>query len=150
MKKSKSKAGTAGTAVTEQEQVLPRGTPGQIVKGTWSKPNNAAVTTYTDSAGSPFELTPGQTWIELPPSGAATGPTTPSGTAPATGGATGGTMATPGPLALPCQNDSACGFAKCNVQFQKCAFPCQSAVDCAAGASCNTTTGLCLPGAAPQ
>ena len=50
-------------------------TAGQIVKGTWSKPNNAAVTTYTDSAGSPFQLTPGQTWVELPPSGAATGPT---------------------------------------------------------------------------
>jgi hypothetical protein len=64
--------------------------------------------------------------------------------------ATGGTMATPNAFALPCQNDQSCGFAKCNVQFQKCAFPCQSAVDCAAGASCNTVTGLCLPGAAPQ
>jgi hypothetical protein len=65
--------------------------------------------------------------------------------APATG-----VMATPNAFALPCQNDQSCGFAKCNVQFQKCAFPCQSAVDCAAGASCNTVTGLCLPGAAPQ
>jgi hypothetical protein len=56
-------------------------------------------------------------------------------------------MATPGPLALPCQNDSACGFARCNVQFQKCAFPCQnSQLDCGAGNGCNTTTGLCLPG----
>jgi hypothetical protein len=61
-----------------------------------------------------------------------------------------GTMATPNAFALPCQNDQSCGFAKCNVQFQKCAFPCQGAVDCAAGASCNTVTGLCLPGAAPQ
>src|SRR5437763_3209099 len=50
-------------------------TDGKVVKGTWSKPNNAAVTTYTDTAGSPFQLTPGQTWVELPPSGAATGPT---------------------------------------------------------------------------
>ena len=55
-------------------------------------------------------------------------------------------MATPGPLALPCQNDAACGFAKCNVQYQKCAFPCQGPVDCAAGNSCNAATGLCLPG----
>ena len=71
--------------------------------------------------------------------------------APATGApATGGTMATPNSFALPCQNDQSCGFAKCNVQFQKCAFPCQSAVDCAAGANCNTVTGLCLPGGAPQ
>jgi hypothetical protein len=72
------------------------------------------------------------------------------GAPPPTGGAaapTGGQMATPGQLALPCQNDSACGFARCNVQFQKCAFPCQnSALDCAPGNGCNTTTGLCLPG----
>ncbi len=60
-----------------------------------------------------------------------------------------GTMATPGPLALPCQSDAQCAFARCNVQFQKCAFPCLSAVDCAAGAACNAATGLCLPGA-PQ
>ena len=51
-------------------------TDGKVVKGTWSKPNNAAVTTYTDSAGSPFQLTPGQTWVELAPSGTASGPTT--------------------------------------------------------------------------
>jgi hypothetical protein len=55
-------------------------------------------------------------------------------------------MATPGPLALPCQNDQACILAKCNMQYQKCAFPCQSAADCAAGATCNPMSGLCLPG----
>lgn len=64
--------------------------------------------------------------------------------------AAGGTMATPNAFALPCQNDQSCGFARCNVQYQKCAFPCQGAVDCAANATCNTVTGLCLPGAAPQ
>jgi hypothetical protein len=74
-------------------------------------------------------------------------PATAPGAAPGAAPAAGGTMATPGPLALPCQNDSACGFAKCNVQFQKCAFPCQNtAVDCAPGNACNTATGLCLPG----
>ena len=73
-------------------------------------------------------------------------PAAPAATTPAAAG----TMATPNAFALPCQNDQACGFAKCNVQFQKCAFPCQSAVDCAAGASCNTVTGLCLPGATGQ
>jgi len=61
-----------------------------------------------------------------------------------------GTMATPGAFALPCTTDASCGLARCNVQFQKCAFPCAGPVDCAAGASCNTMTGLCLPGAAPQ
>ncbi len=62
----------------------------------------------------------------------------------------GGAMATPGPLALPCTSDASCGFARCNVQFQKCAFPCASAVDCAAGNGCNTMTGLCLPGLPAQ
>ena len=55
-------------------------------------------------------------------------------------------MATPGPLALPCQNDQSCGLAHCNTQYGKCAFPCQSAADCIQGASCNTMTGFCLPG----
>ena len=61
------------------------------------------------------------------------------------GPAQGQQMATPGPLALPCQSDASCGLAKCNVPAQKCAFPCQSPVDCATGAQCNAVTGLCLP-----
>jgi hypothetical protein len=75
---------------------------------------------------------------------------TPAPVVPAATPAAGGTMATPGPLALPCTSDASCGFARCNVQFQKCAFPCASAVDCAAGNSCNTMTGLCLPGVPAQ
>jgi hypothetical protein len=55
-------------------------------------------------------------------------------------------LATPGPLALPCSSDSACGLAHCNTQFGKCAFPCAQATDCISGAQCNTMTGLCLPG----
>ncbi len=57
-----------------------------------------------------------------------------------------GQLATPGPLALPCSNDSGCGLAHCNTQFGKCAFPCVSPSDCIQGASCNTMTGFCLPG----
>src|SRR5689334_16061425 len=64
--------------------------------------------------------------------------------APAT--TTTGTMATPNQFALSCQNDSGCGLGRCNLQYQKCAFPCQSAVDCVQGASCNPTLGVCLPG----
>lgn len=59
---------------------------------------------------------------------------------------TAATLSTPGPMALPCQTDQSCGLAKCNTQFQKCVFPCLQPTDCAAGASCNTMTGLCLPG----
>jgi len=83
----------------------------------------------------------------LPQPAVTAGTPAPVATAP---GAPAGTMATPGAFALPCANDSACGLARCNVQFQKCAFPCAGPVDCAAGAACNTVTGLCLPGAAPQ
>ena len=81
-----------------------------------------------------------------PPAGPAGAPPqgpAPTGAPPAGGGAP---MATPGPLALPCQNDQACGLAHCNTQYGKCAFPCQSAADCIQGASCNSMTGFCLPG----
>jgi len=66
------------------------------------------------------------------------------------GAAPAGAMATPNAFALPCTSDASCGLGRCNVQFQKCAFPCAGPVDCAAGATCNPLTGLCLPGAAPQ
>ena len=80
------------------------------------------------------------------PQGAPTPMTTaPMATAP--GAAPAGAMATPGPLALPCQNDTSCGLAHCNVQFSKCAFPCAGPADCITGAACNTATGLCLPAA---
>ncbi len=52
-------------------------------------------------------------------------------------------MATPGPLALPCQNDSTCGTFRCNVQFQKCAMPCQGEADCITGSQC--AMGMCIP-----
>ena len=45
---------------------------GKLVKGHWSKPTPDAITTYTDSAGAPIALVPGQTWVELAPVGAQT------------------------------------------------------------------------------
>jgi hypothetical protein len=44
-------------------------TNGTIVMGTWTKPTIDAITTYTDAAGAPIKLTPGRTWVELPPIG---------------------------------------------------------------------------------
>ena len=44
-------------------------TGGMLVKGHWSRPLAAALTTYTDAAGAPIHLTPGQTWVELPATG---------------------------------------------------------------------------------
>jgi Protein of unknown function (DUF3048) N-terminal domain/Protein of unknown function (DUF3048) C-terminal domain len=46
-------------------------TNGMIIKGTWTKPSVSAITTYTDAAGAPIKLTPGRTWVELPPNGGA-------------------------------------------------------------------------------
>ncbi|HEY8038687.1 MAG TPA: hypothetical protein VIF15_02800 [Polyangiaceae bacterium] len=60
---------------------------------------------------------------------------------------TAGTMAVPGPIAFQCQNDVPCGTHHCNTQYGKCAFPCQSAVDCITPNQC--IAGLCVP-APPQ
>jgi hypothetical protein len=60
----------------------------------------------------------------------------------------GGQMATPGPLALPCQNDSGCGTHRCNTQFGKCAYPCQTDTDCIQGSTCFAAAGAlatCIP-----
>lgn len=43
---------------------------GQLVKGTWTKLSAAAVTTFTDSAGSTIAIPTGRTWITLAPIGA--------------------------------------------------------------------------------
>ena len=47
-------------------------TAGHIIEGTWVKPAPEAVTQYLDAAGAPIKLTPGRTWVALPPPG---GPT---------------------------------------------------------------------------
>lgn len=47
-------------------------TNGGIVAGRWHKPSIDAVTTYTDPAGNPIGLTPGRTWVALPPPGTGT------------------------------------------------------------------------------
>lgn len=44
-------------------------TDGKVTKGKWSKPTAEAVPSYSDAAGKPIGLTPGTTWVELPPPG---------------------------------------------------------------------------------
>ncbi len=63
-------------AVVDEAQLSGTGdawifTDGKVTKGKWSKPTAEAVTAYTDAAGKPVGLTPGVTWVELPPPGAA-------------------------------------------------------------------------------
>jgi hypothetical protein len=54
-----------------------------------------------------------------------------------------GTMAQPSPMALPCTSDAACLTHKCNLQFGKCAWPCQTEADCNPGNQCMA--GACVP-----
>jgi hypothetical protein len=54
-----------------------------------------------------------------------------------------GAMAVPGPVAFSCTNDVPCGTHHCNTQYGKCAFPCQTNVDCITPNAC--VMGLCVP-----
>lgn len=47
-------------------------TDGQVVAGTWARASEDEPATLTDADGATIELTPGQTWVELTPEGAAT------------------------------------------------------------------------------
>jgi hypothetical protein len=87
-------------------------------------------------APQPYTPPPGQPGMQpgAPP---------PAATAPAPG-----QMAVPGPTALACQNDSQCMTHRCNLQYQKCAFPCQSDADCIQGTSClmpGQPLSACMP-----
>jgi hypothetical protein len=63
------------TAVPEADVVGEGGawflTDGKLVKGTWRKGSITKATEYLDGAGKPIALTPGQSWIELAPTGSA-------------------------------------------------------------------------------
>jgi hypothetical protein len=52
-------------------------------------------------------------------------------------------MSTPAPMAFPCTSDATCYPHKCNTQVGKCAWPCQTANDCQAGAQCMAP--MCVP-----
>ena len=79
-----------------------------------------------------------------------TGPT-PYGTgaAPAAPAATPAGTIAPGPFAPACSIlEGTCGYARCNMQVLKCAWPCGSNNDCVAGSTCigaGTLLGTCGP-----
>jgi hypothetical protein len=63
---------------------------GQMIKGHWSKPSPEAMTAFTDAAGAPVVLPPGQTWVHFVAPDAPvtpTGPPAPSTPAPGAPGA---------------------------------------------------------------
>jgi hypothetical protein len=49
-------------------------TDGRAIRGRWSRENPVFGWTLTDGTGNPIELTPGRTWVALPPIGAPTWP----------------------------------------------------------------------------
>ena len=55
----------------------------------------------------------------------------------------------PGPLSPPCQQlEGTCGFARCNMQAGRCAFPCNGNTDCINGSQClgvGTPVAVCAP-----
>jgi hypothetical protein len=78
----------------------------------------------------------GQTYPQQPQTAPMPAPTAaPPGTT--------GQMAVPGPVAFTCTNDVPCGTHHCNTQYGKCAFPCQTNVDCITPNAC--VMGLCVP-----
>ncbi len=56
-----------------------------------------------------------------------------------------GGLSQPSPMALPCTSDANCLTHRCNAQFGKCAWPCQSDNDCNPGNRCMA--GACVPAA---
>ena len=70
-------------------------------------------------------------------------PTTPA-PAPVPGQpAPAGSLSQPSPMALPCTADANCLTHRCNTQFGKCAWPCQTDNDCMPGNGCMA--GACVP-----
>lgn len=120
--------------------------PGQYPPGQYPQAQGYPQGQYPQQGAYPQQQPPPgygqQPYPQQPMPGA---PAAPTAAAPA-----GGQMAVPGPVAFQCTNDVPCGTHHCNTQYGKCAFPCQSAVDCISPNTCMM--GLCVPappGAAP-
>jgi hypothetical protein len=96
---------------------------------------------YPTAAPAPYPPATAAPPPNYPPPGPAPAPGPGPGAPPPPAGSA--AMSTPGPLALPCQNDGICGTHHCNTQYGKCAFPCATAADCVAPNVC--TMGICTP-----
>lgn len=113
----------------------------------------AACQPKQDVTGQPgYGYPPAQSPGGYPPPGPAPAPTYGYGTPPGAPTAAppptavpsgSGQMAVPGPIAFQCHDDVPCGTHHCNLQYGKCAFPCQSAADCLSPNTC--IAGLCVP-----
>jgi hypothetical protein len=66
--------GVPGVGQSQQAVTVGEGeawilTDGKLVKGKWTRPDPKQPAVYTDANGTPVNLTPGRTWIELPQPG---------------------------------------------------------------------------------
>ena len=96
------------------------------------------------AAYQPYPTQPGQPApVATQPAPAQPTVAQPAPAAPATPAAPVGGMSQPSPMALACSSDAACLTHKCNTQFGKCAWPCQSDNDCVTGNHCMA--GACVP-----
>ena len=95
---------------------------------------------YPQQPPGAYPQQPPQGYPQQPPGG-------PGG--PPAGGAA---LAVPGPMAGPCSNDSMCITHKCNTQYGKCAFPCETDNDCIQGSYCfkGIPVAACFPKAPGQ
>lgn len=96
---------------------------------------------YGPQAPPGYQTTPVQTAPAPVQTAPAPAPAPVPGPAPAP--TTAGTMSQPSPMALPCTADANCLTHRCNTQFGKCAWPCQSDADCNPGNRCMG--GACVP-----
>jgi hypothetical protein len=92
-----------------------------------------------------YPAQPGTQPTAMQPAPVATQPgAVPTAAQPApTAAGTAGALSQPSPMALPCTSDAACLTHRCNTQFAKCAWPCQSDNDCNPGNHCMA--GACVP-----
>lgn len=110
-----------------------------------TQPNVTPTAGYPPPGQPPPGTPPGYPPGAVPPGYPAATTPLPPGPAPAPTGSV--AMAVPGPYAFSCTDDVPCGLHHCNLQYKKCAFPCQTAADCLSPNTC--VAGICIP-VAPQ
>ena len=134
-----------GACAKKQDDTPPPGTAATAYPATGYPPPQATYGQPYPAAGPP---TATYSQYPAPPPTMAAPPAPAPAQAPPAAQAAPGQMAVPGPIAFVCQSDVPCGLHHCNLQYGKCAFPCQSAADCIPPNQCSL--GLCIPSGAPH
>ncbi len=127
----------------------PPAQPGQPQPGYGQAPSGYPAQQYPQQPYPQQQYPQGQQQYPQQPAAGYPPPQQPGYPAPAAPApATTGTTSQPSPIAFPCSTDAQCLSHRCNVAAGKCAWPCQTANDCAPGFQCMAPT--CIPGAPAQ